>query len=66
MLKIILVWLLMAIAAVVFVVIYSIPLIAVLWLLFGSAGIMALFLATGGISMFRSNEMPKVEIEEKD
>jgi len=66
MMKIILVWLLMVIAVVVFVVILSIPITAVLWLLVGSAGIMALFLATGGISMSKRKEKPKVVIEKKD
>lgn len=66
MMKIILLWLLMVIATLVFVVIYSIPLTAVIWLIVGSAGFMALFLATGGISMFRRKDTPKVEIEEKD
>jgi hypothetical protein len=66
MMKIILVWLLMVIAVAVFVVILSIPITAVLWLLVGSAGIMALFLATGGISMSKRKETPKVVIEKKD
>jgi len=66
MLGIISVWLLMVIVAVVFVVIYSIPLTAVIWLIVGSAGVTALFLATGGISMFNRKKNPKVDIEEKD
>jgi hypothetical protein len=64
--KIIGVWLLIVIVTVVLVTMLSIPLTAVLWLIIGLAGFMALFFATGGMSMLERRGTPKVETEDKD